>query len=116
MKQCWGDNFYLAPHRFPLRSLFMYMKGMKFIFEQGFRDMKPPDLRYDKCLHDFLAVLSRRIQFEVVIVEYVFWSTALNFFDRSVLKVIDTHNFLLRRCLIYPCDNSNSRTGKRIVL
>jgi glycosyltransferase involved in cell wall biosynthesis len=101
MKECWGDHFYLAPYRFPPRSLSMYMKRMKFIFERGFRDMKPLDFRYDESLDDFLAVLSRRIQFNVVIVEYVYWSRVLNCFDSSVLKVIDTHDVLVRRHLMY---------------
>jgi glycosyltransferase involved in cell wall biosynthesis len=105
MQQCWGDNFYLAPYKFPSRSLSMYMKRMKFIFERGFRDMKPLDFRYDKSLDDFLTVLSRKKQFDVVIVEYVYWSRALNCFDSSVIKVIDTHDVFVRRHLMYLNEN-----------
>jgi glycosyltransferase involved in cell wall biosynthesis len=101
MQRCWGDNFYLAPYKFPPRSLPTYMKRLKFIFQRGFRHLKPLDFRYDKSLDDFLASLSRRIHFDIVIVEYVYWSRALNCFDRSVLKIIDTHDVYAWRHLIY---------------
>lgn len=101
MKQCWGDNFYFAPYKFPPRSLSMYMKRMKFVFEKGFRNIHPIDFRYDKSLDKLLAVLSHRAQFDVVMVEYVFWSKALELFDKNVLKIIDTHDVFARRHLMY---------------
>jgi glycosyltransferase involved in cell wall biosynthesis len=105
MQRCWGDNFYLAPYRFPPRSLPMYMKRMRFIFQRGFRHMKPLDFRYDKSLDDFLAALSRRMQFDVVIAEYVYWSRVLDCFDKSVLKVLDTHDVFAARHLMYLDEN-----------
>jgi glycosyltransferase involved in cell wall biosynthesis len=63
--------------------------------------MYPVDYRYDKSLDDFLAVLSRKTRFDVVIVEYVFWSKALECFDGSVLKIIDTHDVFANRHLMY---------------
>jgi glycosyltransferase involved in cell wall biosynthesis len=101
MQRCWGDNFYVAPYRFPARSLFMYMKRVKFVFERGFRHIQPVDFRYDKSLDEFLAVLSRRTRFDVVMVEYVFWSKALECFDGGVLKLIDTHDVFAKRHLMY---------------
>ncbi len=101
MQRCWGSSFYVAPYRFPRRSLPRYLSRVKFIFEKGFRHIQPVDYRYDKSLDDVLAMLLRKTRFDVVIVEYVFWSKALENFDGSMLKVIDTHDVFARRHLMY---------------
>lgn len=50
------------------------------------------DSWYPKDLDKKLAKLNRKIKFDVVIVEYVFLSKALESFGENVLKVIDTHD------------------------
>jgi glycosyltransferase involved in cell wall biosynthesis len=52
---------------------------------------------YDRSLNEFLAKLAREISFDVVIVEYVFFSRALQCFGKNVLKIIDTHDVFTDR-------------------
>jgi len=101
MAECWRDRFYFVPYRYPKRSLRRYAGRLKFVFEKGFAEILPVDYAYDTSLDDFLVGLSRKIEFDVVMVEYIFWSRALEHFHGNVLKIIDTHDVFTRRHLMY---------------
>jgi glycosyltransferase involved in cell wall biosynthesis len=97
MKTCWGNRFYWVPYRYPKRSLKRYAGRLKFLFEKGFKDILPVDYRYDASLDEFLVRLSEKIKFDVVIVEYIFWSRALELFSRDQVKIIDTHDVFTKK-------------------
>lgn len=101
MRECWKDGFSFVPYRWPRRSLRRYATRLQFLFERGFRDLQPVDYRYDPSLDAFLHQLSAQKSFDVVIVEYIFWSRAFLCFDDRVLKILDTHDVFTRRHLLY---------------
>jgi glycosyltransferase involved in cell wall biosynthesis len=101
MVKCWGDTFYFVPYRRPKRSLKRYAGRLKFLHERGFTRIYPVDYAYDTSLDDFLHELTGRVAFDVVIVEYVFWTRALENFDPTVLKIVDTHDVFTRRHLMF---------------
>ena len=55
----------------------------------------------------FFKNLSTQNKFDIVIVEYVFFSKALENFDNSVLKVIDTHDVFTNRHKLYQANGEN---------
>lgn len=97
----WGEHFHPVSYRHPPRSILRYINRLRFVFEPGFLEILPVDYRYDEALDPVLDDLQRRFAFDTVIVEYIFWSKALERFDNSVLKVIDTHDVFTRRHLLY---------------
>ncbi len=101
MARWWREHFHLVKYRHPARSLRRYLGRLRFLFEPGFLEILPVDYRYDDALDPILDKLQRRFRFDVVIVEYIFWSKALERFDRKVLKLIDTHDVFTRRHLLY---------------
>ena len=90
MEECWGRNFHFVPYNFPGRSLRRYAGRLKFLFERGFLHIQPVDYRYDSTLDGYLQNLISLVKFDAVIVEYIFWSRALECFPPGVLKIIDT--------------------------
>lgn len=56
---------------------------------------------YDTSLDRSILKLSRQIEFDAVIVEYVFFSKALTCFGPKVLKAIDTHDVFTNRHSTY---------------
>jgi glycosyltransferase involved in cell wall biosynthesis len=106
MAECWGPNFYFVPYTYPRRSLRRYAERLKFLFRKGFAELLPVDYAYDSSLDSYLSQLTARIKFDVVIVEYVFWSKALECFSPDVIKVVDTHDVFTNRHLLHR------KTGK----
>ncbi len=101
MARWWGKHFYRVAYRHPPRSLRRYISRLRFLFEPGFLEIQPVDYRYDNALDIVLRELAKSTRFDVVIVEYIFWSKALECFDDSVLKIIDTHDVFTRRHMLY---------------
>jgi hypothetical protein len=101
MAECWGPSFRSVPYRYPRRSLRRYAGRLKFLFEKGFAKLLPVDYAYDSSLDDNLQGLWRKSKFDVVIVEYIFWTRALENFGSDVLKIVDTHDVFTRRHLMY---------------
>lgn len=50
------------------------------------------DDRYDEAVSHLAKALNKQFKFDVVIVEYVFFSKVLNCFKENTLKIIDTHD------------------------
>ncbi|MER3524280.1 MAG: glycosyl transferase family 1 [Ignavibacteria bacterium] len=96
-----GEHFYRASYRHTPRSLRRYISRLRYLFEPGFWEILPVDYRYDDALDRVLRELVQFTRFDVVIVEYIFWSKALKCFDASVLKIIDTHDMFTRRHMLY---------------
>jgi hypothetical protein len=109
MAKCWGDKFYFVPYKYPRRSLRRYAGRLRFLFERGFTRIYPVDYVYDRSLDDFLQELSGKTMFDVVIVEYIFWTRALGHFGSDVLKIVDTHDVFTRRHLMFLDAGQKSR-------
>ena len=109
MKEAWGDQFFSIKYKAPLTRKQGFSRrldqriarkvtalaGKEPLFNYAIDDW------YDEGATKALRCLSNEIKPDIVIVEYVFFSKALEVFDRSVLKVIDTHDILADRYKIY---------------
>ncbi len=101
MQQYWGEAFLLVPYKRPasrMRDLLRKVKnrlGLKSAYTYSI------DEWYDAGLDTTLNELFNRIQFDVVIVEYVFFSRALLQCSPETIKIIDTHDVFANRHLKY---------------
>jgi polysaccharide biosynthesis protein PslH len=86
MQACWGDKFYSVPYSQSydrpslIMSLQRIIKGIPHLIDDW----------YDSSLNKVLVSLSKKFQFDVVVVEYVFFSKALECFGQEILKIVDT--------------------------
>jgi glycosyltransferase involved in cell wall biosynthesis len=108
MKKYWGDNLYIFPFRPKLnligrilRELSTFTISKKLIRHlirhlrwAMFKDRRvlnlPIDRLYNKKMDIFLSNIKKTVDFDVVIIEQVTMSKALENFDNKVLKIIDT--------------------------
>ena len=111
MQQAW-KNFILIPYVFP-RSIMKI--GIKAVFNRLIRKLLillkmnyvpifSIDEWYDDNIDKFLKNLANQNKFDIVIVEYVFFSKALENFDNSILKIIDTHDVFTNRQKLYQAN------------
>lgn len=109
MQDCWGDRFFAVPYVKPETA---YRKPSKHIAVKIITKLKAllgSDPRYtysiddwyDDRIQDSIAELSKQINPDVVIAEYVFFSKVLESFNANVLKVIDTHDAFTNRYKLY---------------
>ena len=109
MEQCWGEKFYSIPYERPKTA---YKKPLKRLDQKIVRRLQSLvvsdtqftyaiDDWYDDSINEALIDLSRSINPDVVIVEYVFFSKALELFGKDVLKIIDTHDIFADRYKLY---------------
>lgn len=98
----WTKKTFVAPYTPPHKTLFKRsLRKLKRILrlESGF--LYSIDDWYDHSLDSYVLRLFEQIQFDVVIVEYVFFSKVLNCLNSDVLKLIDTHDIYTNRHRIY---------------
>ena len=109
MQQCWGEKFYSISYEKPKNA---YKKPLKRLDQKIFRKLQSLvgsdpqftygiDDWYDHSINENLIDLSININPDVVIVEYVFLSKALECFGNEILKVIDTHDIFADRYKLY---------------
>ncbi len=109
MKLCWGKNFYSLPH---IISQSAFNPLLKNFFKSIIREIKYRrgviprfayliDDWYDESVDRYIIDLSRKINPDIVIVEYVFLSRALECFGKNVVKMIDTHDIFADRHNLY---------------
>jgi len=97
MRGRWGDRYYCCEYTRPTNPVLNFLKrvyrklGSQRTYTYGLDQWY--DGRLDRCIQD----LKSRINFNVVIVEYVFFSKALKNFGADTLKVIDTHDVFADR-------------------
>lgn len=98
MRECWGDRFITIPYepRFHFRRI-LRAKVLETGLYKNFSIKHDIDEWYPANLDECIKKLSQKIKFDVVIVEYVFFSKALENFGKKVLKVIDTHDCFTNR-------------------
>ena len=104
MHKFWGDYFYDIPPKYQYarrnlpRRIVEKIKDL-FNLELYFLDnwYYGIDDWYDQALDLFLFELTRKVAFDVVLVEYVFLSQCFKHFGYEVLKMIDTHDIFANR-------------------
>jgi len=110
MRQCWGENYFSLPAKRP--QPFVSNSLLIRFFENLMLKLRLPiggnflynfsiDEWYDESVVDNLINISRKINPEAVIVEYVFFSKALECFGENTLKVLDTHDIFSNRYKVY---------------
>ncbi len=99
MREFWKDRYYALPYALPQKP-----DALKRLIKQCIPHALAPGLYrnkiddwYDSGIDQFVYSLHRKIRFDAVLVEYVFFSKALEMFDSSVLKIIDTHDVFTGR-------------------
>ena len=108
MRECWGDRVHLFQYdieRTPFRcspslhGTFAGKLARRVLYALG-REYHCPyaiDDWYDPACEDAVAQLHQWIRFDIVIVEYAFFSKVLTCFDASIVKIIDTHDIFGNR-------------------
>jgi polysaccharide biosynthesis protein PslH len=105
MRQAWGDKLYSLPYtqmRDRKRSLAQKIsRKLRHYLTNYPKYPGAVDDWYDNSVNEFLIELHQKFNFDVVIVEYVFFSKALNIFGKDVLKIIDTHDVFANRSELF---------------
>ena len=104
MSARWKDRLHLAPYHKPNRR-----ESFRQRWWRRLRQLISHDLRYTSGIDDWYDPESDRVierlksvcPFDVVLVEYVFFSRALSHFGPQTLKFIDTHDVFTNRHRIY---------------
>ncbi len=104
MRRYWGQHFYSLPYQAPpiKPSIFWRLvRKIKSIFGKNHLYIYSIDDWYDESADKFIHNLQKKENFDIVIVEYVFLSKALENFDGNVLKIVDTHDVFANRHKVY---------------
>ncbi len=101
MAECWGEERctfldYQLPHRRYTIPQRLRLRLAKALGRQHVVPYGIDDWRCNLLVRD-LRKLADRIKPSCVLVEYVFYSHLFDCFDRSVLKVLDTHDIVAGR-------------------
>lgn len=118
MLQAWGKKYYSLPYiQYGRRSLIQRINGrISSCFTSSSIEPRTLDDWYDDSVNKFILDLHEKNHFNVVVVEYVFFSKALDLFGDNVLKIIDTHDIFADRSKLYKhysCDLSWFSTTKQ---
>jgi hypothetical protein len=100
MADWWGPGYHpIAFERPAIRRSPWQRIGRRIVrlFDPGLRYTYLIDEWFDTRSVDALRALDRRHEYDVVLVEYVFMSKALEAFPGSALKIIDTHDIFTNR-------------------
>jgi len=99
IRKAWGDNLHIVPH-VSVRHAKPRLNGLKrWMLDRAVGEgWIKPDLDYRIWPHweEAFKKLAARQKFDIVIVEYVFYSKALLYFEGAI-KVIDTHDVFTDR-------------------
>ena len=102
MRDHWGDRYYSISYQMPKKSTRQkIVKKLRSFCDKEAVFTHSIDDWHDTSLDRSILKLSRQIEFDAVIVEYVFFSKALTCFGPKVLKVIDTHDVFTNRHMAY---------------
>lgn len=121
MKKEWDKFFYFNPwnsYKKALNSYYSFLgkagnflkkrfngiyKNLKKLFpSRDFNHLmhcvgEGPDSSFPHEMENYIRKILRNRTYDIVIAEYIFMSKALEFFDNSVLKVLDTHDVYSRK-------------------
>jgi len=98
MREAWGSRYYTVPYEKPGRSIRSRLRRRLLgAFIEDARYIFSIDEWYDSQIDSTLKALHQAHEYDTVIVEYVFFSRALECFEGGVLKIIDTHDAFANR-------------------
>lgn len=97
MRRCWAEKFFLIPYKRPANRFGYFMRRLKKRFWRESAYTYKIDEWYDPGLDSFLDEILNQIHFDVVMVEYVFFSRALLRCKPEILKIIDTNDVFTNR-------------------
>ncbi len=102
MRSRWGDHYHPIAYcrKQPPLSVKITRK-IAAMFDPGMAHVRNIDEWYDPGVEEELAKLHTQYKFDVVIVEYVFFSKVLECFGGDVIKVIDAHDVFTDRHKLY---------------
>jgi polysaccharide biosynthesis protein PslH len=111
MEKCWGtDSFFSIPTPYKKNpenlSFRIGRKLMKLLIDKDAKYHYHIDAFYNESLEGDLKKLYNQYHFDIVFVEYVFFSKALTCFPDHVLKVLDTHDVMTDRHKQYMQHNN----------
>jgi glycosyltransferase involved in cell wall biosynthesis len=98
MKEFWGNNYFSCDYVPPKTGILLKLLRRiyrKLGLEKAYR--LKLDEWYDTNVDRCIKKLNTNINFDVVVVEYVFFSKALNNFSNETLKILDTHDVFADR-------------------
>ena len=101
MRSAWGDAYHFCPYHAPHRPGQRFWRRFQKWLGADARYRYSVDEWWDDSASETISALQDALNFDVAIVEYVFFSKALECFDRSVLKILDTHDVFTNRHRIY---------------
>lgn len=101
MRNRWGEAYHYCPYHPPHRRGRRFWKGLQGRLSVDMRYRYGLDDWWDDSASETISALHSKFNFDVAIAEYVFFSKALECFDRSVLKILDTHDVFTDRHRIY---------------
>lgn len=97
MRRLWGENFHSVPYSRPEHLSERVTRKLRMLVNPEARYLYSIDEWYDPSLDRVLVDLQKKHKFDTVMVEYVFFSRALECFGDEVLKIIDTHDMFTDR-------------------
>jgi hypothetical protein len=112
MQAVWGDRFFHGPklRKWRIRPLHSAIWRTALLLPQYFELVCPPiDYWYQPQWDALIRELQREVQFNHVIVSYVFFSRVFNNFDGNVLKILDTHDVFTNRDIALRAGGANRR-------
>ena len=101
MKKYWGDYYYHIPYTRAHKKLNRRFRKLKKTFKLKSAFTYTIDEWYDPMIDQHVSELLKKVRFDVVMVEYVFFSKVLCNFYKNVLKIIDTHDVFTDRHLLH---------------
>lgn len=102
MNNHWAGRFFSATYERPKKSIgTRFTRKLKSLIDKEAIYRCSIDEWYDKSTCQAIMELDRKVKFDAVIVEYVFFSKVLECFDENVLKMIDTHDVFSNRHSLY---------------
>ncbi|MGF1568067.1 MAG: glycosyltransferase family 4 protein [Nodosilinea sp.] len=109
MREAWGCNFHVIPYRAPDTRKKRFSRRLDQRIVRRLQAWAGNDPRYnfeiddwyDDSVTPYLSKLAEEIRPDVVMVEYVFFSKALECFDQDCTKIIDTHDIFAGRYKLY---------------
>lgn len=102
MENCWGTDFFFTfPYQRSSRLISRIRRKLNTIIDPEARYISYIDDWYDPSLDIRLKELYQQFQFDIVLVEYAFFSKALKCFPQKVRKLLDTHDVLTNRHKLY---------------
>ena len=102
MREAWGEHYHVLPYSLKRESTIRrYRRRLlrRLGSDNGWRH--DIDAIWDKTNEQAIRKLQDQHRFDIVVVEYVFFSRALQLFDDGVLKVLDTHDVFTDRHKLY---------------